>query len=61
MKGKREVYEVLDSSVAGLEVGRRYTAAELVKILKPEAEAAMRGGDVEGRRPFRIAGPGGGS
>lgn len=48
VKGRRELFEVLDSSVAGLEIGRRYTQAELVKILKPEADAQLRGGDVEG-------------
>jgi hypothetical protein len=48
IKGKREVYEVLDSPVAGLETGRRYTAAELQKILKPEAESQLRNPDLDG-------------
>ncbi|WP_372016600.1 hypothetical protein [Pseudoxanthomonas sp. 10H] len=48
IKGKREVYEVLDTSVAGLDVGRRYTGAELRKILKPEAEARLRNPELDG-------------
>ena len=48
VKGKREIYEVLDSPVAGLEVGRRYTAAELRKILKPEADSRARTTDLDG-------------
>ena len=39
---------MLDTSVAGLEIGRRYTAAELVKILKPEAEASLRAPNLDG-------------
>lgn len=41
-------FEVLDTSVAGLEVGRRHTAAELGKILKPEAESCLRNADLDG-------------
>lgn len=48
IKGRREVYEVLDSAVAGLEAGRRYTAAELQEILRPEAEARLRNADLDG-------------
>ena len=48
VKGRREVYEVLDTLVPGLEVGRRYSAAELVRILKPEAEAVLRNPDLDG-------------
>lgn len=48
IKGKREVYEVLDTTVAGLVVGRRYTAAELQKILKPEAESRLRTPNLDG-------------
>ena len=48
IKGSRELYEVLDTSVAGLEVGRRYTAAELKRILKPEAQSRLRNADLDG-------------
>jgi hypothetical protein len=48
VKGTRELYEVLDSGVADLEVGRRYTAAELQKILKPEAESRLRTSNLDG-------------
>lgn len=48
VKGKRELYEVLDSGVAGLEAGRRYTAAELLKILKPEAKSRLRTANLDG-------------
>lgn len=48
IKGKREVFEVLDSGIAGLEIGRRYSAAELQKILKPEAEASLRTANLDG-------------
>ena len=48
IKGGREVYEVLDTCIAGLDVGRRYTAAELLKIFKPEAEARLRNPELDG-------------
>ncbi|GAB3510058.1 hypothetical protein [Pseudoxanthomonas daejeonensis] len=48
IKGRREVYEVLDTSVAGLQTGRRYTAAELLKVLKPEAESRLRNDTLDG-------------
>lgn len=48
VKGRREVYEVLDSGVPGLEVGRRYPASELLKILRPAAEAARAAPDLDG-------------
>lgn len=48
IKGRREVYEVLDTAVAGLETGRRYSAADLLKILKPEADARLRDDALDG-------------
>lgn len=48
VKGKQELYEVLDSGVAGLETGRRYTADELKRILRPEAEARLRSANLDG-------------
>lgn len=48
IKGRREVYEVLDTSIAGLEVGRRYSAADLQKILKPEVDSRLRNANLDG-------------
>lgn len=48
IKGRGEVYEVLDTAVAGLEPGRRYSAADLLKILKPEADARLRDDALDG-------------
>lgn len=48
VKGRREIYEVLDTSVAGLEIGKRYSAAELLGILKPAAAAALGAGNLDG-------------
>jgi hypothetical protein len=48
VKGRRELFEVLDTAVPGLEIGRRYTAQELLAVLKPQAEAALRTPDLDG-------------
>jgi hypothetical protein len=48
IRGKGETFEVLESSVAGLAVGQHFTAAALLRILKPAAEAALRNPEAEG-------------
>jgi hypothetical protein len=48
IKGRREAFEVLDSALAELTDGQRYSAAELVKILRPVAEARLREPEAEG-------------
>jgi hypothetical protein len=48
VKGRRETFEVLDSSLAELPEGRRFSGAELSKILKPIAAARLRSPEAEG-------------
>lgn len=48
IKGGREAFEVLDSALSELTEGQRYTAAELLKILRPAAEARLRAPEGEG-------------